>query len=127
MSIRDRALAASVDTEIVNVPEWDAKVEVRGMSAKERVRFLQQQAAIRDSGKTNDYLYVDTVIAQTYDPDTGEPVFDPADRDTLAEGPARPLERIMEVAARISGLRDEDVAAAEERLQDDPTDGSSSS
>lgn len=44
------------------------------------------------------------VIACTFDPDSGEPVFEAADRDAIAQRSAAALERIGKRAAILSGL-----------------------
>ncbi len=100
MSIRDNALHAELGTEIVPVDEWGGKVKVVGMSSRQRM------AMIRSFETGDDYLHVDFVVACTVDPDTGEQVFDPADRDTLVEGPNAPIEQVAMVAIRLSGLSD---------------------
>lgn len=117
MSIRDTALNAELESRIIDIPEWGAKVKVKAMSAAQRERFITNRA--------EGFMYTDIVIACTFDPDTDKPVFDPADRDTLAASPAQPLERVFTVVAEMSAIDDGAVDEAKERLKDDPFDGTS--
>jgi len=118
MSIRDTALNAELESRIVDVPEWGAKVKVKAMSAAQRERFITN----REAG----FMFTDVVIACAFDPDTDKPIFDPADRDTLAsDSPAQPLERIFNAVAEMSAVVDGAVDDAKERLKDDPFDGTS--
>lgn len=117
MSVRDIALNATLATKIIEVPEWDAKVQIRAFSAADRERFVTS----REPG----YLYTDVVIACTLDPDSGAPIFDQADRDKLKDSPAGPLERIFSAVADMSLVSDDAVDKAKEGLKGDPFDGSS--
>lgn len=116
MSVRTNALNLKFDERTIEVPEWDGKVTVRAMSAREREQFITN----REPG----FLYADAVIACTLDPDTGEHVFDVADRDQLAASPAGPLERVFGEIAELSALGEKAVDEAKDRLKDDPFDAS---
>ncbi len=117
MSIRDAALAAAVESQIVEVSGWEGtpKVLVKGLSAIERTKYLS------GAQESRDYVYVDLMILTAHDPDTGELVFEPADRDHLANGPAGPPEQIAGVALSLSGLGADAVDDAEAQIAADPT------
>jgi hypothetical protein len=103
-------------SESVTIEEWDVTVEVRGMTAGDRFRLLQTSSV---DGKVNfQRWFPDLVIACTYDPDTGEKVFEPADRDTLLTRSGRAVGQLAEVASRLSGLSDTDVEAAKATFQE---------
>lgn len=49
-------------------------------------------------------MYVDTVVAACFDPETGEPIFSPSDRDALMQKSAGAIDRLAEVGMRLSGM-----------------------
>jgi hypothetical protein len=105
--------------EIVTVPEWGGKkVEVRGMSSKERAKLLKA-SALGGEGIDMEKWYPDLLIATCFDPKTGEKVFDRADRAALNEKSGAAISGLADVAARLSGLGESDVAAAKEELQEE--------
>ena len=102
--------------ESVFVPEWDVTVEIRGMTAGDRFRLLQNTSI---DGKVNfQRWFPDLVIACTFDPETGEKVFQATDRDTLLTRSGKAIGQLAEVASRLSGLSDADVESAKETFQE---------
>jgi|SRR6185503_236619 len=110
--LRARILNADdVRSEDVEVPEWGVTVRVQGMTGAERARYLQ--ATVGEDGKPNfDRIYPEVLIACAYDPETGEKVFEAADRDALNGKAAGATERIAKVAMRLSGIADDARAEA---------------
>jgi hypothetical protein len=112
-------------SELVEVEEWGVKVEVRSMTGKRRAFMMTR--FMGDGGLDTERLYPELLIATVYDPETGDMVFRPEDADALNERNAAALERIAQVALRLSGMT--------EKAQDDlgkdssptPSDGSTSS
>lgn len=104
MSIRDQILAKQdIPSEMVDVPEWGVKVEVRGMTGAERTRIMDK--ATQNAGDVNlQFVYPEIVIATAFDPETGEQVFKPSDRDALLAKSATALDRIAAVGMRLSGF-----------------------
>ena len=104
MSIRDQILAKQdIPTEMVDVPEWGVKVEVRGMTGAERTRIMDK--ATQNAGDVNlQFVYPEIVIATAFDPESGEQVFKPNDRDALLAKSATALDRIAAVGMRLSGF-----------------------
>jgi len=103
--------AVDIQEELVEVPEWGVTVLVRGMTGKQRSRFLR--AATNEAGEVSfDRFYPELVIATTYDPDSRTVLFGPADRDALNEKSATALERLANVATRLSGLSSREVEDA---------------
>lgn len=94
--------------KIVTIPEWgDIKVEIRGLSAGERVRLVKHLQG--DDGKIDNASMANWLIVLcSYDPDTGERIFEDDDRDAIAEKAPKPHERLMTAALRLSGLAGED-------------------
>ena len=60
-------------------------------------------------------IYPDMVIMCTFDPETGERVFTEGDRDEIGAKNGKAVERIADVAGRISGLNE----AAEKAVKND--------
>ena len=104
MSIRDQILAKQdIPSEMVDVPEWGVKVEVRGMTGAERTRIMDK--ATQNAGDVNlQFVYPEIVIATAFDPEGGEQVFKPGDRDALLAKSATALDRIAAVGMRLSGF-----------------------
>ena len=104
MSIRDQILAKQdIPSEMVDVPEWGVKVEVRGMTGAERTRIMDK--ATQNAGDVNlQFVYPEIVIATAFDPESGEQVFKPNDRDALLAKSATALDRIAAVGMRLSGF-----------------------
>ena len=108
--IYERALAADeLFHELVDVPEWGAKVLVRAIAFGETVRIAGR--AINDDGTTDvGKLMASLLAACCYDPDTNEPVFASVDEAVaLMDRAAGSLKRLSEVASRLSKIDDEVV------------------
>lgn len=104
MSLRDRILTANdLTSELVDVPEWDVTVEVRGMAAADRTSLMDKAAAADGSVNTS-LLFPALVIACTFDPESGERVFGPDDEPALGEKNGLAVERIVQAAMRVSGM-----------------------
>ena len=108
---RDQLLgAADLPREDVDIPELGGAVTVRGLSGLERDRF---EASLLETkhGKRR----VNTVnararlVAMTAVNGTGQLMFTQADLDRLGAVRADVLDRLYGVAARLSGLRSEDL------------------
>jgi hypothetical protein len=120
MSLREKILAAEdIQSEIVDVPEWNVKVEVRGMNGSDRSRILDSAAAAGSSGLSVGAMYVDTVIATVYDPDSGLRIFSDADRDALLGKSASAIDRLAEVGMRLSGMSVEAQDNAKKRFPEE--------
>lgn len=112
MSLREKILAAEdIQSEMVEVPEWECTVEVRGMNGADRSRILEAAASSEDGKIGIGSMYVETVIASAYDPDTGERIFSQADRDVLMSKSASAIDRIATVGMRLSAM---DAKAADD-------------
>lgn len=121
MSLRDRILAADdIQSEMVDVPEWGVTVEVRGMNGADRSRILDAAAA-SDGNLSVGTMYVDTVIASCYDPESGLRIFSDADRDSLLGKSASAIDRLAQVGMRLSGMQVEATDDAKRRFPEEPT------
>ncbi len=102
-----------IPEKIVDVPEWGTKVLIKGMNGKARANFLRRSTT--QSGEVSfENFYPELVIATAHDPETREPIFEPADRDGLNTKSGLALNRVAEVAQRLSGLGADDLEEAKE-------------
>lgn len=126
MSLREQILGAKdIKSEKVEVPEWGVTVEVRGLTGKQRARIYDAcwKNGRIDAEKLNPLL----IIATAYDPGTGKPIFEDADRDVLSEKSASSLEQVTQVAMRLSGLVPGQLEEAEKNLLTPQSEDSTSS
>lgn len=125
MSIRDQILNADdIESELVEIPAWGVSVEVRSMDGRSRTRLLKMTT---DSEGTVDMetLYPEMVILCSYDPSTGERVFEAGDRDALLSKSAGPLEMLALAAMRVSGMTGDALNTAGKDLPSTENDDSS--
>ena len=114
MSLRDTILTADdLGSRIVDIPEWGVTIELRGMTGEQRMKLWEATQA-----KTRTHFYADIMIACAFDPESGKPVFDPADRDAIGGKSGAVLDRLTGVINELSGTS---VEEAEERIEADPT------
>lgn len=113
ISLRDRILSArDMKSEIIYVEEWDVKVEIRSLTGKTRAHLMS--SAMSSNGKMDfEKLYPELIIATTYDPDTGNQVFNKSDREAINTKSGGALEKIAKVAMELSGLTEAAVDNAE--------------
>ena len=117
MTLRETILQADdIEEAVIEVPEWDdVKITLRSLTGKERVQLYEGV-----TGKQKVFMYADILIATARDPETTDPVFDPADREALAEKSGIVLDRL---AAEVLGLSGLDSDEAEAEVETDPTSG----
>lgn len=122
MSLRDKILACDdIQRELVEIPEWGVILEVRGMNGADRSRIIEMVSDEQGNVSVGT-MYVETVIASTYDPESGERVFSPSDRDALTAKAASAIDRIAKVGMRLSRM---DGEATEEAKRQFPEASSS--
>lgn len=108
---RDAILQAQdLPTERVVVPEWNGEVLVRALTGAERDTF--EQSIVEQRGKSTRMNLQNLrakLVALTVVDEEGKRLFSDEDAKLLGQKSAAALNRIFEVAQRLSGLRDEDV------------------
>lgn len=117
--------ANDLETDVMDVPEWGVKIELRSPNGDERSAIVSSFVDMETgTSKPRDLavLYPTLIIACTYDPETGERVFDGADPATRALLNAKNGAVVERVAMRCMPLVGIDQAAVEE-----VKDGSSTS
>jgi len=116
--------AADIESELVEVAQWDVTLLVKSITAKDRAMMIS--GSVENNGVFRlEEILPDLVIASCYDPETGEKVFQAGDRDALMAKSAAPIEQLAQVAMRLSGMDDEAVDAAGKGSTPTPNDASS--
>ena len=96
--------------EEVYVEEWQAWVRVRGLTGAERDAF--EQSIVEQRGKDTRMNLRNIrakLVAMCVVDEEGNRVFRDEDAELLGKKSAAALNRVFEVAQRLSGLRPEDV------------------
>lgn len=99
--------------EPVPVPEWGGKViYVRAIEGHERDKF--EEASLVKKGKNKEASLRNirarlVVLAACRGPADPAPLFLPGDEEWVGKKAAKALDRLYEAAARLSGIRDEDI------------------
>ena len=106
--------APDLSTERVTVPEWGGDVLVRGLSGTERDAFEQDIVQLRREGKktvtdTDLHNVRAKLVARSIVDEKGARLFEDGEIEALGRKAALALQRVFEVAQRLSGLTDEDV------------------
>ena len=113
--------------EEVEVPEWGGSVLVKGMTGRQRdafeVSLRDQRTGQRLPGSMNNLRA--RIITRCVIDDDGNRLFTDADVATLGEKSAAAIDRIFDVAARLSGMSEEDEKEMAENFG--PADGGGSS
>lgn len=98
--------------EAVSVPEWGGTVLVQGMSGTDRDRFEATMLNANMSGVDKDKAmeqYRARLAAACIVDENGKRLFQGAAVKRLGEKSAQALSRVVDVAARLSGLTASDV------------------
>ncbi len=108
---REAILGASdIKTEDVEVPEWGGTVRVRGLSATERDAFEQATVAIKGKKVKASFLNIRArIVSLSVVDEDGNRMFTESDIKALGEKSAAPMDRIYDVAGRLSGVTDADM------------------
>ena len=126
MLSRDEILKVDdIRYEEVEVPEWGGTVRVRGMSGAERDAF--EGSVVEQRGKktaVNTRNLRAKLVAKSIVDGAGKRIFDDGDVEALGQKSAAALNRVFEVAQRLSGLSDEDMEELEKNSGSDQSDGS---
>lgn len=116
------------DTVEVDCPEWGGTVLVRGMTGRERDAFETSMVEQRGRGAPTQNLsnVRAKLVARCVVDDDGERLFTDADVAALGDKSAAPVDRIFEVASRLSGIGDQDMKEMARDFSLAPGSGSSS-
>lgn len=109
--------------DVVECPEWGGKVRVRGLSGTQRDAYenslLQSNGQDRKMNLAN--ARAKMCVLAIVD-GNGRTIFTADDVRALGRKSALPIERIFDVARRLSGMTQEDVDKLTENFGSDPSD-----
>jgi len=130
---RDSILAVDdIPIEKVHVPEWGDEVIVRGLTGEERDAYEASRRQIRNVGKPNQELVLiqdnarASLLVKCLIDENGERLFTDRDASALGAKNGRVIDRLYDVATRLSGMSDE-AAEEIEGNSDRASDASTSS
>jgi len=108
---RDDILGAQdLPSEDVDVPEWGGCVRVRGLTGAERDAFEAEIVQMRGRDTHVNLRNVRAkLVARSIVDEDGKRIFGDADVHALGKKSAVALQRVFEVAQRLSGLTGEDM------------------
>lgn len=119
--------ADDIIKEVVHVPEWGGSVLVRGMTGIDRDAFERSMVDIRGKDVQTNWTNLRAkLIARTVIDHKGKLVFDSGQVLELGRKSGKALDRVYEVAQRLSGIGDKDVEDLTAALKDDPSADSGS-
>lgn len=118
--------ADDIRSEYVEVPEWGGTVKIQGLTGEQRNRVGALMRA--ESKKTSEeealsYFQMRIAAASMVDED-GKRVFSQNDVAKLAKKSAAAIQRVYDVAAKLSGIGDEEVEKAKAELKGTRNDDS---
>lgn len=115
MSLHDDILSMDdLEAREVVVKQWgNKKIVVKSLTAAQRYEMIEQCMSVRGNKIDGKKLYIFTLIACAYDPETSAPIFTPADYDKLAGKNSGAIETIIQVANELNGIGEAQVVEME--------------
>ncbi|MGA5605918.1 hypothetical protein ACPCUF_33715 [Streptomyces griseoincarnatus] len=113
--------------EDVPVPEWGGTVRLVGMSGTERNAYQSSLVVLGPNGKPQRMNMSDQLaklVGKCLVDENFERLFSDKEIKALGAKNGAVLERLGQIAQRLSGLRKEDVEAAEGKSEPTPSDAS---
>ncbi len=125
---RDAILQAEdLPKELVLIPEWNGEVYVRALTGAERDAF--EQSMVEQKGKSTKRNLSNLrakLVALTVGEEAGTSIFSDRDAELLGQKSAIAINRVFEVAQRLSGLSQEDVEELTKNSEDVQSEDSTS-
>ena len=116
-----------VKMELVSVPECGGEILVKGMTGTERDSFEASIVKQKGKGQSVDMSNIRAKLAaKSICDESGALLFTDADIKELGKKSASALQHIFEVAQRLSGIGDADVAELADGLTESPLEDSPS-
>ena len=120
--------AVDIEIEEVHVPEWfDGYVFVKGLTGTERDSF--EMSIVKQRGKSASVNMSNIrakLAALTLCDKEGVRLFTEADVKALGKKSATALQRVFDVAQKLSGIGEDDIDELAEELEENPLEGSAS-
>jgi len=113
MNLKEKILKAKdIKSEKVKVDEWGVTIEIKGMSGSQRAKLIAN--AIDKNGNVNlERIYPELLISALIDPETGKQIFATNDQSVLLGKSGEVIERLAQLAIKLSGLGPEAEKEAE--------------
>lgn len=113
--------------EDVEVPEWDGTVRVRGLTGAERDAFESEIVQLKGKkASLNTQNFRAKLVARSVVDEDGQRLFSDRDAQVLGQKSAAALQRVFEVAQRLSGLSETDVEELVANFNEGQSDDSTS-
>ncbi len=112
MALNKKAILEANDIPIqeLQVPEWGGSVFVKGMTGFERDRFESSIVEMRGKKQNVNMENIRAKLAcYTICDEDGKRLFNDTDISTLAKKSASALQRVFELAQKLSGIADDDI------------------
>lgn len=126
---RDAILGVvDLEVELLEVPEWNGSVYVRGLNGRERADYMEELVDMDAAGKARARIGASELglAKRGLCDENGARLFStPQDVEKLSGKSARALKRIAEAVSRLSGLDDGAIEDAEKNSDELPSDDSS--
>jgi len=117
---RDTILGVSdLQTEKVDVPEWGGDVIVRGLTGEERDAYEASRRQVRNAGTPHaEVVFIQdnaraSLLVKCLVDEHGERLFTDRDAPALGQKNGAVLDRLFDVASRLSGMSDEEAEKLE--------------
>lgn len=128
---REAILAAQdLPVEDVDVPEWGGTVTVRTLTGSERSVYQEAMIRVSADGRERSVVLRDADVRlaalSMIDRESGQHLFSADEVDLLGGKSARALNRVVEVAQRLSGLTARDMEELTQGFAGTPNADSSS-
>ena len=131
MAVLDRNAileAKDLPTETVDVPEWGGQVIVRTLTGEERDQYESSMFEVVGDGASREVIpkmenLRATLAALSIVDEDSKRMFDVSEVHLLGQKSAAALDRVFDVAKRLSGLSEEDVKELMEGLDETQYDG----
>lgn len=130
---KDAILTADdIKHEDVHVPEWGGTVRVVGLSGTERDSFEAAMVDARQTGKGRPSATLRLanirakMLVKVLVNEDGQRLFGDGDVAALGRKSGAVLDRLWDVARRLSGMDDDAVEQGKEPSESDPSDSSTS-
>ena len=127
---REQILGTPLPTEVVDVPEWDGKIRLRGLSARDRDEYEQSLLEVGRDGTTRVKKHHDNVraslVVRCLVDENGERLFTDDEIGAVGTLDGAVINRLWQKARELSGMGEEAEEQAAEDF-DNAQDGGSSS
>jgi hypothetical protein len=120
--------ADDLPSEDIAVPEWGGVVRVRGLTGTGRDEYWASMTVQRGNTQVIDSANATAkLVARCVIGEDGEPLFTQNDVHALGERSGAALNKVFEVATRLSGISDTDMDELGKASESTPNGGSTSS